>query len=382
VHETRFYVRLRGRITGPFQQEELRKLFDRGRISRVHELSNDRVNWVSAGELFTTPAPAGISAAAEGLGNTAPIAVANIDNRFPPDNDAATLQSEVSLAEKLSQQWMGNSQRLACVGGISAGGLLLACANVPYDRRGPLHFWWSTSLGSGYSSVCVSSLLCSIFGGLLLALSWILIPRARGWLHIVVGVAVLLLVSWTARLAPFPWTLTVPLLAVLALASVLGASALGRSPVVTRECFRVSYMALAVLLLLVAIASGPVGTWEFWRIWRSATYSPVGLLIAWGFAAVGIACATLAGLLAIKRESRRRVIWAAGGGAAALLVAGAMLGCTAALQSGSSRFAWVQASCIVFTTYAATILLTVGSLELAMAPLTIEGGAEDRRTLR
>jgi len=54
-----YFVRTRGRVTGPFDRETLQKLARRGAVSRVHEVSADRVNWSSAGEyedLFPTPA--------------------------------------------------------------------------------------------------------------------------------------------------------------------------------------------------------------------------------------------------------------------------------------------------------------------------------------
>ncbi len=54
-----YFVRTRGRVTGPFDRETLQKLARRGAVSRVHEVSADRINWSSAGEyedLFPTPA--------------------------------------------------------------------------------------------------------------------------------------------------------------------------------------------------------------------------------------------------------------------------------------------------------------------------------------
>lgn len=46
-----YYVRKRGRITGPFHIDELLRLRDQGRITRVHELSPDRIEWTPAFEL-------------------------------------------------------------------------------------------------------------------------------------------------------------------------------------------------------------------------------------------------------------------------------------------------------------------------------------------
>lgn len=46
-----YYVRKRGRVTGPFEIDELLKLKDQGRITRVHELSLDQIEWTPAYEV-------------------------------------------------------------------------------------------------------------------------------------------------------------------------------------------------------------------------------------------------------------------------------------------------------------------------------------------
>jgi hypothetical protein len=53
--DQRYYVRSRGKITGPFDLKQLQSLLQRGHLGRFHELSPDRVNWMSASavpELF------------------------------------------------------------------------------------------------------------------------------------------------------------------------------------------------------------------------------------------------------------------------------------------------------------------------------------------
>jgi len=42
------YIRLRGRVLGPFDEEKLRSLARRGQLSRLHQLSPDGTNWVPA----------------------------------------------------------------------------------------------------------------------------------------------------------------------------------------------------------------------------------------------------------------------------------------------------------------------------------------------
>lgn len=44
-----YFIRLRGKVFGPFTVERLRGLLSRGQFSRLHEISIDRVTWESAG---------------------------------------------------------------------------------------------------------------------------------------------------------------------------------------------------------------------------------------------------------------------------------------------------------------------------------------------
>jgi hypothetical protein len=54
--ESQLYMRVRGRVLGPYDHERLQGLARRGQLSRMHELSSDGVSWVRASnypELFT-----------------------------------------------------------------------------------------------------------------------------------------------------------------------------------------------------------------------------------------------------------------------------------------------------------------------------------------
>ncbi len=46
--ENQLYIRVRGRVLGPYDEEKLQGLARRGQLSRMHELSQDGVNWVRA----------------------------------------------------------------------------------------------------------------------------------------------------------------------------------------------------------------------------------------------------------------------------------------------------------------------------------------------
>lgn len=53
--DTQLYLRVRGRVLGPYDQEKLQSLVRRGQLSRMHEVSTDGAHWVRAStyaELF------------------------------------------------------------------------------------------------------------------------------------------------------------------------------------------------------------------------------------------------------------------------------------------------------------------------------------------
>lgn len=61
MNDTKWYVRVRGKVMGPFDIEQLRSLRSRGRFGRFHEVSEDRKTWQPAStltELFSAPATA------------------------------------------------------------------------------------------------------------------------------------------------------------------------------------------------------------------------------------------------------------------------------------------------------------------------------------
>lgn len=45
-----YYVRARGKVSGPYNVDGLQKLAKRGLLSRIHEISSDRVGWAAASE--------------------------------------------------------------------------------------------------------------------------------------------------------------------------------------------------------------------------------------------------------------------------------------------------------------------------------------------
>ena len=79
-----YYVRARGKISGPFDLVGLQKLIRRNALSRMHEVSSDRREWAPAGqfeELFpaVTGRAGGIPGrVTRGVTNAEPVEVAPV----------------------------------------------------------------------------------------------------------------------------------------------------------------------------------------------------------------------------------------------------------------------------------------------------------------
>jgi hypothetical protein len=76
--EGQLYLRMRGRVLGPFDEEKLRGLARRGQLSRMHELSPDATNWGRAStypELFVMEEKAGGASPQPGVDADAAAAV-------------------------------------------------------------------------------------------------------------------------------------------------------------------------------------------------------------------------------------------------------------------------------------------------------------------
>ncbi len=98
------YIRLRGRVLGPFDEEKLRALARRGQLGRLHQLSGDGVNWAPASsypDLFVSSdgqanaagqatAPAALEAAASPPWGAKPADPrgASVASTSPPDDKA------------------------------------------------------------------------------------------------------------------------------------------------------------------------------------------------------------------------------------------------------------------------------------------------------
>lgn len=83
------YIRVRGRVLGPYDRDKLQSLVKRGQLGRLHEVSEDGVSWVRATnfpEIFVMP-----SVSAAGPSIKAPPVVGEVpEYAIEPDSPAAT----------------------------------------------------------------------------------------------------------------------------------------------------------------------------------------------------------------------------------------------------------------------------------------------------
>lgn len=116
------YVRMRGRVLGPYDEEKLKLLVRRGQLSQIHELSEDANNWVRAStfpELFLSDRGALVQ-------QSQPIQTES-QNTF-------AVQTAPAPARGTGQRWWYRKDR-AEIGPIDQSTLeqLLACGEVSAD---------------------------------------------------------------------------------------------------------------------------------------------------------------------------------------------------------------------------------------------------------
>ncbi|MFO0899987.1 MAG: GYF domain-containing protein [Pirellulales bacterium] len=127
-----YFVRIRGRVTGPHTEEKLRVLAQRGQFSRVHEISSDGMAWESATdhpELFdrpsepepepviVTPAPPVVAAKESPRSGSA-----RREPAAPPSNEATWYYGAQGV-ERGPVEWL-DLKRMAALGQLQPGDLV------------------------------------------------------------------------------------------------------------------------------------------------------------------------------------------------------------------------------------------------------------------
>lgn len=108
--QSQLYIRVRGRIAGPFDEATLKSLARRGQFSKIHEVSQDAVSWVCASvypQLFAT--------------ETSPHAAA-IGQPFDEGRYCATSGETLPIAGDRDCTWLGHSRSAILL--LAGGGVL------------------------------------------------------------------------------------------------------------------------------------------------------------------------------------------------------------------------------------------------------------------
>ncbi|MGA2253380.1 MAG: DUF4339 domain-containing protein [Thermoguttaceae bacterium] len=90
--DTDLYLRVRGRVLGPYGLEKLQTLVRRGQLSRMHEVSTDGTHWVQASsyaELF--------------VGAPVKLIAPEVLNSSPPSSQQANASTDIPLAGESSE---------------------------------------------------------------------------------------------------------------------------------------------------------------------------------------------------------------------------------------------------------------------------------------
>jgi hypothetical protein len=147
--EAIFYVRNRGKISGPYDTVALQKLVRRGLLSRIQEISQDRTTWNRAGEyedLF--PSAVSVGAAEEPLPDVedsaprapAAAAVSMVDATYYYLRDGTTVGPiSLSILQMLARQGVLGGSDLCWAEGAQFGtpaGHLPALATIFANRTG------------------------------------------------------------------------------------------------------------------------------------------------------------------------------------------------------------------------------------------------------
>jgi hypothetical protein len=409
-----WFIRIRGRIAGPYTLVELQKMARRGSISRIHEISYDRVNWVPASsikELFQDEAPEPQlppqDAQVGGVGTAPSDTTLEPDGTIPlialePGGAAAPPAGVEAIRPPLSEvagaefpvrvgPILRHAGNLSLAGGLCAAGLLIFCLNVPHDRiEGRLVWWWSL-LGRPGAAVMV---VCCFFTVLLSASLLVATPltrgQARGWVFIGLGGFGLMLfavagISVAPTAAPFLLAVIAP-----ALGAALTSASLFRL-LEPEERLGATVQAIAGgLLAFAALAAGVMSVWGMLLLPRSDGSVPTWAIVAIMLSVVACLCGIVGGILglagartAFSRSMNTAIIVLSlvvtAIPAIAAVITGYGVANLLAAASPSGRFVLVQVVRLTVASYSLIALAAIGLSELLIAGSfgPVEGAANE-----
>lgn len=339
-----YYVRLRGRITGPYDPVEIEKRLRRGQLSRVHEISTDGINWEQIRDpetlLGSLAAPSHLPAEPEA--NAPPPDATHFDTAYCYSNAEGIVKGPVSLADlqeltrsgELSpndpvrkvedERWIlagthpelisvfaalpdagaaaGEGESMwsrhggfALVTGFSAAAVFLVATYMPHGRdKEDLIWWWSGLRAPGALALAVCSVYLTGVSLALLFVSVLYDGRQRGWWFVVSGACGLLLLLTAA------WTgggiaVAICLVAGTACAALVTVTAFDFFPS-TPTLGEAGRVAVGIGAIVAACSGILVVAWEFVARSRLAEPMTPGVVIGLSLGGVGLALCFSAGL--------------------------------------------------------------------------------------
>ncbi len=380
----RYYLRYRGRVTGPYDLARIGVMAERGSLSRLHEVSVDGRSWTSAGSmpgLFSGRAkrPAASGDAKADSGGLGP-ALREIEPVSPeetsPPCKALAGEGEAGAGAGADEGACTRRliRRLAFGTGLAAAPVLLLCAFLPHGRvGGELVWWWDPQPGPGtvpLGLACVYGILAAV--GLAVA-PFRLEGTPRGRVYVAVGAAgVVVLLAASACFAGLGRAVLAGL-AVPVLCAGLGAVTWLRSSEGANDPAGRRQAAFATVVLSCTPAAGLAVAYGLATCGGSASAWKV---VAAVLAAIGHVAALVCGVLAVsgarptlfgsRRGTAMTIATALGvtaPGIAGLALAFAIASSLGLATSGA-RFAVLQVLRLEVATYVLAAVLAAGIGEL------------------
>lgn len=387
-----FYVRERGRVTGPFTLGELQSMVRLRQLMRFHDLSQDGRNWSPAGNLKQIFPPDAISAenrshAVDIPSEPEPVVIevvppvsivtppaAGLGGQavLPAEASGPAVSAPANSAGLMGPSRSGPIQTVSIAQGICAGVILLLCASIPQGKaEGHLLWWWDLFKQSGAGMWIANSLFALTAGLALMFVSTLLRGLPRGWSFIPLGGVGLVLLFIAVALGSVPLALTVLPPAFTAI--LLGAVFLKRSAG-TKHDSGVLLLILGVVQCMGTVAAGIFATHAVLQMpqlpgWAIATAvaSIAGWLLLLGCGVIGIVGANMPAR-GLHATSILLGFLGLGVLAVAAVIAGYGFTTLAEAEEGG-RFLLVQMTRFLVMTYSLSALVAVGVVEvLSPAP--------------
>ena len=393
-----YFIRMRGRVTGPFGLEELRSMLRLGTLSRVHDVSIDRSNWLPVGsvaellpaqtvteavplELASEPETSqGVMDLAGGGGGGAvppaggpppralpPTAVASppwVDPAMAPLGGEDVNEPEVDAAKQFN--------RLSLADGICVGVVLLICTNIPFTRSGgSLVWWWDLWGQDGGGMFLVFSIYAMIAGVTLIFIASLTKGLSRGWSYLIAAGLGFFLLTIAMIAGPngcgymaSPFLLPAPLVAMMGVLlfrrDAAGAGYARSIQVIAASLLCLAGLGAGVLIVIGLSGSGADGSVPIWAI--------AAIILSVISSVAALACAICGLVSSSPAYSTRMTVTIVILGISSLslfLVSGVVFGFgVASVGFEGARFVLVFVLRFLVTTYSLAVLLAVGLFEV------------------